>query len=352
MQKPADIVQESEKIYKTVSLFYPDGKNVKKENHALLWSSSTALALQLLVAEWLLFMQQENKLYKKIVLQSIALNEKETEAFISFDASLFSKQQSAYDKLLIIEALCQTIKSAIPTIHAIMPLVNNTPLEDMHIDCTKVFPITGYYADQPERTVKKISVVSPTIIINTMAHHTKGRTIDDAFERALLVEAAEELKKELCAALPDSTVIIPRIPTEYDPLFHTLYTNKSDVTLVISLHFYKHNEQLPRSTIYYYLYNNTTDFWQHKKSPLALELYNYAYHISLQESYAWAMNLHNELTNMVGSFIDSSIIGMPYKPLKGIIKPAIALEIGIKNKSEIVKVIKPVAAAFIKLMQA
>jgi len=346
LPKPQVVEQSSEKIQKTVILFFPHGEDLKKENHVLLWSAIPTSALQQLLTEWFTCMQQENTLTKKITVQSTALNAHGTEAYISLDISPFTKQQSTAAKLLIIEAFLKTIQANIPTLQTVMLLINQAPFEDPHIDFAQPLPIHGYIDAQPDFTPKKIPhKASFTLVLDTATQRTKGRTIDDAFERALATQTAHLLKKNLTEVLP-ITIYIPRITQELEPFQHTTYTNKLGTNLVISLHFYHQNTPLPHCAIYYYMHNATIDFWQQRKSPLMLELYSNAYRQSINESFAYATQVYNQLlptTNM----LTCTVLGIPYKPLKGITKPAIALEIGIKESADIQKVVPLIAQAII-----
>lgn len=87
-----------------------------------------------LLRQWIKILQQESLLSPHITLESVALSTPGSDAFVSFDRSLFSSDQSIRQKWLIIESLFKTLHRAHINIQTIMLLVHDNAMDDDHLD--------------------------------------------------------------------------------------------------------------------------------------------------------------------------------------------------------------------------
>lgn len=339
IQKPQD-VPIPVKMQKTIPFYYAVDDILKKEDHPIIWDTEPEHTIQTIVTEWFHFMHQEGYVPKKIYAKSVAYNPKRNEIYIDLSDFPFGKNHSTAKKILFIESLFKTI-SVVPGITTIMLLCDEKPLIDPHLDFSYPWPIDGYnnenfglkqIAHPPHAVTPFDNAIAYTIFIipsGDTAH--KGRTLDHDFERTITTQLAQKIKDAM--AIENQHVKVVVLKTAHETL--TAYqratrANQKNNTLVISLNAYQNHSEGSACAIYYYVRNAITDR-MYKKPTLALEPYDYAHRVSLSESYTYAMRIMQTLTKS----INCSCLGIPYTPLRGIIKPALAFEFGIHTSSEI-----------------
>lgn len=120
-------------------------------------SSNSTKNLKQLVTSWLNLLSEEKILCQKPALQSVLIDQKTNNLYLSFDRALFMGSESTKEKLLIIESLLKTIRehqitqpvnkfasaNQIP-IETITFLVLHQPMPDSHLDFTISWPISGF----------------------------------------------------------------------------------------------------------------------------------------------------------------------------------------------------------------
>jgi hypothetical protein len=148
MQKPPLALKDLEVQKKRFKLFYYKQGKWLYEERDLLSSDNKLKTLNYLIASWLTVLEEEQILDKKISLQSLLLDQFNNEAFISFDRSIFGKNMSTYQKLLLIEGLLKTLKDTGIPLQTVRILVHNKPLQDSHLDFSQPWPLTGYLQKQ------------------------------------------------------------------------------------------------------------------------------------------------------------------------------------------------------------
>ena len=184
------------------------------------------------------------------------------------------------------------------------------------------------------------------------AKHT-GRLIQDTLERGISLQCAEQLKTTLTQKFKNVRVILTRVPGEtIQPLQNASFANRLGVDLYLSLYFYYEPETPAHVTLYHYLENPVTDAW-HKPIPLSLYQVNQAHLLNLKRTQAWGKILLDVLRNRTISkfFSPRGFIGIPFTPLVGIKAPAIAVEVGLKNKQDWQQIIDPLVIAIERIMQ-
>jgi N-acetylmuramoyl-L-alanine amidase len=173
------------------------------------------------------------------------------------------------------------------------------------------------------------------------AKHT-GRTIDDSYERGLTFQCAEALKKALEERYPVRVVLTRFTGETLEPLQNAHFANRLNVDLYISIHFYQSEQPLPQLSIYRYSHGN--DFVT-QKTDLAWHPYDQAYHINVKTTKSWAQQISIGLSAYKQYMDCRGIFAMPFKPLQGIVAPALAFEIGLKKETDWRSIIDPIISS-------
>jgi hypothetical protein len=147
-------------------------------------------------------------------------------------------------------------------------------------------------------------------------------------------------------------VILTRVPGEtIEPLQNANFANRLDVDLYISIHFYHEKEALPRLYLYHFVSNPISDFWA-KPQKLAFHPFDQAHLQSITKTNIWGERLKDILMQDMYRriFEVKGFFGLPFRPLIGIKSPALALEIGLKNKNEWQRYLIPISQALSNLL--
>jgi N-acetylmuramoyl-L-alanine amidase len=178
-----------------------------------------------------------------------------------------------------------------------------------------------------------------------------GRIIEDSFERGITLQCVEELQTIISKRFPSVRVVITRLPGETrQPLQHANFANRLDVDLFISIHCYP--ESKPKSQLYLYYYS-CNDTFIAQPSPYGLYPYDKAHLLSLKTTKSWGATMEQILRSPEYSnlFMVRGLYTIPFAPLIGIKKPAIALEIGLKHKDSWKQFIEPIVASITPLLE-
>ncbi len=188
---------------------------------------------------------------------------------------------------------------------------------------------------------------------------TPGRIIEDikeqgGYERGVTLLLAEEIKKRLEETLGKKVrVVLTRFPGEtLDPLQNANFANRLDVDAYISIHFFHQKEDTPLIYLYHFVYNPITDMWA-KVHRLSFYPYDQAHLAHISKTGVWIEQCKNILRNDTykKSFDVKGPYGIPFKPLIGVKAPAIAFEIGLKNKSDWTNYVAPLTECLNNLVQ-
>ncbi len=184
------------------------------------------------------------------------------------------------------------------------------------------------------------------------AKHT-GRLIQDTLERGLSLQCAEELKKAIMQKYNNVRVVLTRVPGEtIQPLQHAAFANRLHVDFYLRIDFYHEQDTPAYITLYHYLENSVTDFW-HKPINLCFYKVNQAHLMHLTTTKQWGLEILQILQNKKISkyFEPRGLFGVPFQPLIGIQAPAIAVEVGLKNKQDWQNIIDPLVQALERIIQ-
>lgn len=170
-----------------------------------------------------------------------------------------------------------------------------------------------------------------------------GRIIDGAFERSLMFEMAQELKKIIEAHNPLIRVIITRtIGQKIDVLEKASYANKIGPSLFVSLHCYAASQNRPSIDIYYATINPITDGWMQQTSNRCIPYYQaHTYSFPSSQKYA---HILCDLLQQYDNFIHiQGPYGAPCISLLGITPPALLIECGFTSKNDWQALLNPLA---------
>lgn len=184
----------------------------------------------------------------------------------------------------------------------------------------------------------------PFVLLLDAAGHQQspGRTIDNNFEHSITWAFAYKLKQMLQERFPLVEVLINRTEREaIEPLHTANFANKLGVDLVLSINFYQETEIKPSWYIYQFSYGSVMN----NNSHTCLSFYSYddAYLLSHKKSTLFSTALKEYLTKSEyqNRFEVKGVYKIPFKPLIGITSPAIAIEIGLKNKEDWMQYLEP-----------
>jgi N-acetylmuramoyl-L-alanine amidase len=169
-----------------------------------------------------------------------------------------------------------------------------------------------------------------------------GHEIDDTFERAITLECAQELKKQLNKSCPSIRVVLTRAPGEsVQPLQNASFSNKLQANFYLSLSFYS-QQDIPSDISFFYYLENQTDLW-HKYNSLCFYHVDNAYLINLKLSKligeAFLSSFKQKPISSV--FVPLGLFACPYKQLTGVKAPSIAIEAGLQKKDDWKYLIQP-----------
>ena len=172
-----------------------------------------------------------------------------------------------------------------------------------------------------------------------------GRIIDDWFERGITLQCAEQLKEQLEQNYPGVRIILTRKTAEYiQPLQNANFSNRMNVDLYLSLHFYHEHSPKPNIYIYYFSYNNDLCT---KTINLSFYPYEQAYLFNKETTKGWSQTIKDNLSQQEYDpiFNTHGPYSLPFKPLIGIKSPAIGIEASLKKASDWHIYIEPIMAS-------
>ena len=174
---------------------------------------------------------------------------------------------------------------------------------------------------------------------------TTGRQLDDSFERGITLQCAQRLQQQLEAKFPAVKVILTRMPGEtVHELQNASFANRMAIDLYLSVHFFKEHETVPRFYIYSYALGEDCVI-----KPIELSFYRYdqAHLLNQKNTQIWGQLFKETLiqSSFNKQFQYQGVFSLPFKPLVGIKAPALACEIGLKNKERWQQCIEPLIEA-------
>lgn len=139
-------VSSSETIQKKqIILHYFHGDKWKTEKQEMLWQETIEKNIFHIVNAWLALLDEEHITLKKTALQSALVTASGT-VYLSFDRTIFNKEEMIFKKWMLIEGLLKTIRSTNLNITHVQLLIQHQQLQDIHIDFSMPWPVHGFIA--------------------------------------------------------------------------------------------------------------------------------------------------------------------------------------------------------------
>ena len=124
-------------------IFWNHGK-WNNETTDIIWSDDKADTIQHLINSWLILLDEEKLMTKKVLVQSVIMSQSGNDVYISFDRNPFNKASSTYQKMMWIEGLLKTIRDNNIKVQQVQFLVHHQPMHDLHLDFSSPWPIGGF----------------------------------------------------------------------------------------------------------------------------------------------------------------------------------------------------------------
>ena len=196
-----------------------------------------------------------------------------------------------------------------------------------------------------------ISLFSLSIMLDPAGDaKTTGRIIDDSFERGIALQYVQRLKQALEEQIPSIHITITRLPGEtVTELQNAHFANRMAVDLYISIHFFNEDKVIPRVYLYTYAQYDDSEL---RKIDLSFYRYDQAHllnHVTTQKAADLFCEVFTQNKYKKKLSCSSCTYSLPFKPLVGIKVPALAFEIGLKNKDDWRHFIDPLCEGLIRL---
>ena len=243
----------------------------------------------------------------------------------------------------------------------------HTSIHSVSLTLHRILSMIGHYAIQSFR-VSRVAfmqrwmyreIILINLVISCQANFTlmlnpegdaknAGRMLNDSFERGITLQFCNELKKELEKRYKDLRVVLTRFPGEtLEYLQNANFSNRLNADFYLSIHFFKENEVLPNLYIYYFVKEPFV-----VSTPLTLHFYPFdsAHLININKTIKYAESFRDRLSKN-SNFKTNKALGIPFKPLIGIVAPAIAIEAGIKDSGSFKEYLEPILEAIVAVFE-
>lgn len=129
---------------KNIKIYYWSQGALKHEQTPVIDSENKADMVRHIVINWLTICQQSGSMAKKVGLETVMLSGSSSEVYISFEYTIFSSNESTFEKWMVVESLLKTLYAANLSISRVYFFVHHQPLVDAHLDFSKSWPINGF----------------------------------------------------------------------------------------------------------------------------------------------------------------------------------------------------------------
>lgn len=173
-----------------------------------------------------------------------------------------------------------------------------------------------------------------------------GRNVFGDYERGITLKIACALQKALLEKGLFKVALSRRPGDEITDYSLVSLVNRFAPSFYLSIHVYAESSQ-PKIDFYYLVYNKLIDF--HSRINEELDF------ISIYMAHFQGISTSSKIAKSLAEFFSSppynryfecgGSYGIPFKPLRGVISPAVAIEIGLSQEGEWMHLIEPLAAA-------
>lgn len=156
-----------------------------------------------------------------------------------------------------------------------------------------------------------------------------GRKLSDSFERGATLQCAELLKKNVERGDDIEVILTRSVGSSNTQEQNAQMSNRLQADLYMHLSFFQETEVKPRMFLYTFAYHNDFPI---KQTSFFLCPYDQAHCISLEKTAAYAHIFKQAIA--CSPYAIHPIPAIPYAPLKGIIAPAIGIELGLHTTQD------------------
>ena len=128
---------------KQITLYYFHGDKWKTEKQDILWSECREKNIFQLINAWLAVLDEEHITTKKVMLQSALISVSGC-AYLSFDHNILNKEETIFNKWMMIEGLLKTILLNDIAISQVQFLIQHHQMHDAHLDFSLPWSIHGF----------------------------------------------------------------------------------------------------------------------------------------------------------------------------------------------------------------
>jgi N-acetylmuramoyl-L-alanine amidase len=202
------------------------------------------------------------------------------------------------------------------------------------------------------------------IMLDPAGTQKQGRVINNIQEKTITLNCAEQLKKEIEEAIPNCTVILTRTAgqatrnqaahTPAQASNHAQRANSSQIDLFLSLNFYQETDTKPHLYLYQFLYStdNLFNASANKAKPSPFTFYkeeqSYLFNHASSEKAAHVIQQIANQKQYASLCTTHTVIACPCAQLKGIIVPALVLDMGIAKNTDWQLAIKPLVNTLVE----
>lgn len=168
------------------------------------------------------------------------------------------------------------------------------------------------------------------------------RMIDGISEQTITYQLVLNLKKKLEENNPYLRVIILRDTKSDDLLQHISAANQTQANLYINFQAYQNKRKKNSLDIYHMLYRDT-DTWGTTEKVITFLPIDLSHKLSIKKTLLFEKIIFDEFDK--GKSIQVMALGLPMKPLMGLILPSLVLELGLLHNDSYELFIEPLTRA-------
>lgn len=116
----------------------------KHEITTIIATEDKSDTISYVVTNWLNVLEQSTAFAKNIRLEQVMFSSSGSDLYLSFDKTLFTKEESTFEKWMRVEGLLKTVHATQLGIARVYILVHHKPLFDDHLDFSCPWPIQGF----------------------------------------------------------------------------------------------------------------------------------------------------------------------------------------------------------------
>ncbi|MBD3272972.1 hypothetical protein GF385_01315 [Candidatus Dependentiae bacterium] len=183
------------------------------------------------------------------------------------------------------------------------------------------------------------------IMINPAGHAKNiGRKLVEGYERSVTFKMAEVLKQKLEERYGIRCVLTRYPGEEIVDLQNASFANRLGIDFYLDLRIYRQEFIKPKIFIYNLVFNPISDFATRVFDPYKFIPINQAHFFNINITKSYGLRIKESLTKKHNkrNFDCFGVFGVPLRPLKGIIAPALCVEIGICDQEQWKNLTEPI----------